>query len=317
MASPPPAMGDDLAPRVPWPPGADGAGVLNVNKPPGLTSHDVVQRLRRLTGQRRVGHAGTLDPLASGVLVVAFGWATRIVEYLAALPKVYRATVRLGVTTDTWDAEGQVVRQAEAASVTREALEAVLPEFVGRLLQVPPMYSALKQHGKPLYRLARQGISVEREPREIEVQTLDLEDWRPPDVVLRVRCSKGTYVRALAHDLGERLGAGAYLSALERTAVGHFDIESAVSLEALEGAGSEWPRHVIAPRDALQHLPTAVLGEQALDRVRHGLAVPIAGTAGWPGPLCATDGAGDLVAILRPADGEALWQPEKVLCGAA
>ncbi len=300
-----------------WERGQALSGVLNVNKPLGLTSHDVVARLRRLTGHRRVGHAGTLDPLATGVLVVCLGSATRLMEYLADLPKEYRATVRLGVTTDTWDAEGDVVHEADAAGITREAVEAALSGFVGRILQVPPMYSAVKRRGKPLYRLARKGITVEREPREIEIHSLDLEIWQPPEAVLRVHCSKGTYVRALAHDLGERLGVGGYLSALERTAVGHLRVEDALGLEALDRAGAEWYRYLVPSRDALRHLPSAVLGREALDRLRHGLTVSIEGVAATRGPLCALDDAGTLVAILRSIEAEGVWQPEKVLDGAA
>ena len=287
-----------------------------MDKPAGLTSHDVVVRLRRLTGQRRVGHTGTLDPLATGVLVVCLGSATRLVEYLADLPKLYRATVCLGVTTSTWDAEGAVLREADVSGVAREDVDAALGRFVGRILQVPPMYSALKRNGKPLYRLARKGITVERDAREVEVYAISMESWRPPEVTLRVHCGKGTYVRALAHDLGEALGVGAYLSALARLSVGHLTLERAVGLEALESAGVEWRRYLLRSGDALQHLPGAVLDAATIARVRFGLAVPVE-TLAAEGPLCAYDGDGELVAVLRRVEGQDLWQPHKVLAGVA
>lgn len=288
------------------------AGVLNVDKPSGLTSHDVVARVRRLAGQRRVGHAGTLDPLATGVLVVCLGAATRLAEYLADTDKEYRAAVRLGVRTDTWDADGAVVEERDARHVSREAVEATLAEFVGRIAQVPPMYSALKRGGEPLYRLARKGISVEREPREVDVYAVTLETWAPPEVVFTVRCGKGTYVRSLAHDLGERLGVGAHITRLRRLAVGPLRAEDAVALAALEDAGEGWIEYLVSPAAALAHLPGVTLGAEDVRRVQQGQAVAVE-TPAAEGPLLAHDAAGALIAVLRPADADGRWRPDKVL----
>ena len=209
-------------------------GILNIDKPQGLTSHDVVARTRRLADQRRIGHAGTLDPMATGVLVVCLGRATRIVEYVTAGLKAYRARVRFGETTDTWDADGEVVKREVVGDLTLAAIEGALPQFRGRIEQVPPMYSALKHEGVPLYRLAREGVTIARKPRAVEVYDLEVREWQRPILELDVRCSKGTYVRALAHDLGQALGVGAHLSGLIRTAVGPFRLCDAVELDTLE-----------------------------------------------------------------------------------
>ncbi|MBS1245788.1 MAG: tRNA pseudouridine 55 synthase, partial [Chloroflexi bacterium] len=176
-------------------------GILVVNKPQWWTSHDVVGYIRRLTHQKRVGHAGTLDPMATGVLLVCLGRATRVAEYLMDSDKMYRAVVRLGVETDTYDAEGQVVA-TRPVNVDESDLRAALAHFVGAIDQVPPMYSALKRDGKPLYQLARQGIEVERKPRRITIYDIALREWQSPDATIDVRCSSGTYIRSLAHDIG-------------------------------------------------------------------------------------------------------------------
>ena len=175
-------------------------GILNLDKPRGPTSHDVVDRVRALTSVRRVGHAGTLDPMATGVLLVCIGRATRVTEYLMAGKKTYRARVRLGITTDTYDAEGRITASVDPVAVDRAQVEDALPRFRGEIAQVVPMYSAAKHKGTPLHRLARRGLDVEREPRPVEVFRLELTAWEPPECVLEVVCSPGTYVRALAHD---------------------------------------------------------------------------------------------------------------------
>jgi tRNA pseudouridine55 synthase len=299
------------------------AGVLNIHKAGGWTSHDVVARLRRITGTRRIGHAGTLDPMATGVLVVCVGKATRVVEYLADGDKEYRATLRFGMVTDTWDAEGQVVDERDASGLTRGAVEDALAAFRGEIRQVPPMYSALKRDGQPLYRLARQGISVEREAREVTIHRLEMVGWRAdaavgaPEAVLQVRCTKGTYIRSLAHDLGEALGVGAHLSGLVRTAVGAFALDEAVSLETLAEAEGAWMRYLVPLRRALAGMPGVVLDADTAQRVIYGQAVdladldaPVRVDAG-SGEICAYDDAGQLVAILRRDDD--LWRPHKVL----
>lgn len=284
-------------------------GVLNVDKPAGLTSHDVVARVRRMSGERRVGHAGTLDPMATGVLVVCLGRATRLAEYIADGPKRYRATVRLGVETDTWDADGQVVASADWRHLRLEDLQGLLARFRGRVRQVPPMYSALKREGEPLYRLARRGVEVEREARDVEIHALDLVAWDPPDLLLDVTCSKGTYVRSLAHDLGEAAGVGAHLAALRRLAVGAFTIEGATPLEVLEEQGA-WRKHLLRPAAAVAHLPSLVVDGEGVARIAQGQSVSL--EASGDGPLAALTSDGALVAILQPAGEPAQWRPDKV-----
>lgn len=296
------------------------AGVLNIGKPAGWTSHDVVARLRRITGVRRVGHAGTLDPMATGVLVVCVGRATRVVEYLAEETKDYRATIRFGQITDTWDAEGQVVAERDASGLTRDAVEGALESFRGTIQQVPPMYSALKRAGRPLYRLAREGITVERPPRQVTIHHLQLAEWHPaeqdgtPVAVLEVRCSKGTYIRSLAHDLGQALGPGGHLTGLVRTAVGSLTVRDAVSLDRL--AEGDWREHLLPLKQALAHMPDVTLNDDQVRRVVCGQALDIAeldAVADKPqgAEICAYDGVDRLIAVLRRDRN--YWRPHKVL----
>ncbi len=294
-------------------------GIIVVDKPAGLTSHAVVARVRHLSGMRRVGHAGTLDPLATGVLLVCLGQATRLAEYLTASPKRYRATIILGVATDTYDREGQVVRRSPVRA-TRADLEAALRTFIGRIMQTPPMYSALKRDGIPLYRLARRGQVVEREARPVEIHALQLIEWSPPGpngaeatVVVEVTCSPGTYIRSLAHDLGERLGCGAHLAGLVRLASGDFRLEQAVTLDELAAAfaAGTWPRYLLPLDAALAGLPALSLRPEQVARVRQGMFLPV--QLGDPaGPARAYDSQGRLLAVLkRTPDGER-WHPDKV-----
>lgn len=226
------------------------SGILNVDKPAGGTSHDVVAAVRRASGERRVGHAGTLDPMATGVLVVCLGSATRVIEEIQALPKSYRARIRLGVRTKSGDAEGEVIAVRDPAGVTRVAVETALDGFRGEILQTPPMVSAVKHEGKRLYALARQGIEVERAPRPATVYDLDVVEWALPDLTVDLRVSKGTYVRTIADDLGEALGVGAHLTALRRTAVGPFTAETAEPLARIaEGFAEGWWPTLLYPLD--------------------------------------------------------------------
>jgi tRNA pseudouridine55 synthase len=254
-------------------------GILNLDKPQGPTSHDVVDRVRELTGIRRVGHAGTLDPMATGVLLVCIGKATRVSEYLMAGQKVYRARVRLGITTDTYDAEGQVVASAsvDSVDVSRAEVELALARFRGTVEQVPPMYSALKHAGKPLHKLARQGVEVRREPRQVEIPRLALTEWEPPECTLEVTCSPGTYARALAHDLGQALGCGAHLTGLARLASGGFRLEDAVTLDTFAQAAAKgrWT-DLLHPVDAaLADFPALHLDADAARRLCAGQAVTL------------------------------------------
>ena len=195
-------------------------GILNINKPAGKTSFAVVAMVKRLTGEKHVGHAGTLDPMATGVLPVCLGQATRLVEYLMDTTKTYRAEIELGVSTDSYDREGAVTQKCDASAVTLAQIETALNSFRGVITQIPPMYSAVKHQGKPLYELARAGIDVERKARTAKIYSLEIRDWQNPFLTIEVNCGKGTYIRSLANDLGQALGCGATLSALERSRCG-------------------------------------------------------------------------------------------------
>jgi tRNA pseudouridine55 synthase len=250
-------------------------GILNLDKPRGPTSHDVVNQVRKLTGIRRVGHAGTLDPMATGVLLICIGRATRVSEYLMAGQKIYRAHVRLGITTDTYDAEGDIVATADPVEVGRAEAEAALARFRGQIDQVPPMYSAIKHEGRSLHRLARQGMEVERQPRRVDIYRLEMTGWEPPQFTLEVICSPGTYVRSLAHDLGQVLGCGAHLVELFRLASGEFRLEEAVALDAFARAAAEgrWA-DLLHPIDAaLACFPALHLDADAARRLCLGQAV--------------------------------------------
>ncbi len=251
------------------------SGILNIDKPQGWTSHDVVARVRRLTGIRRVGHAGTLDPLATGVLLVCVGKATRVVEYLQQGKKIYETVIRLGETTDTYDADGQVVATATVPDFTLEDLDRALDAFRGDILQVPPMYSAIKQKGQPLYKLARQGKTVERPPRPVTIYDITILQWRKPDLTLRITTSPGAYIRSIAHDLGQALGVGGHIRQLRRVASGAFRVEDAITLEDLEAAGSDWPRYLHGLRGALSMLPPIILTPQQAQRFLHGQRIPL------------------------------------------
>lgn len=211
-------------------------GILIVNKPGGLTSHDVVREVRRKFKMRQVGHAGTLDPLATGVLIMLLGKTTKLFNKLVGLDKAYRATLVLGMTTDSADIEGKVIKELPYEDVTRAHVEEAFRKFTGEIDQVPPMVSAIKMHGQKLYQLARKGIEVKRQPRRIKIHCLRLEDFHPPHVRFYLECSKGTYVRQLAEDIGNDLGCGACIAQIERTRVGSFTIEEAVNVEDIDAS---------------------------------------------------------------------------------
>jgi tRNA pseudouridine55 synthase len=257
-------------------------GALIIDKPEGITSHDVVARVRRVAQTRRVGHAGTLDPFATGVLVVCVGRATRLVQFLVGLDKEYIATVRLGFATDTQDLTGKQITPLRSSNeLSLEDLRLSLDEFTGPQLQTPPMFSAKKVGGERLYKAARAGREVPREPVNIVVHRVELieRDGQWPtmnedgtfDFQMRVRCSSGTYVRTLANDIGARLGVGAHLSALRRTAVGHFDIAQSRTLNKIESMSPDNARAaIISPADMLSHLPTVLLDEARIKLVSNG-----------------------------------------------
>jgi tRNA pseudouridine55 synthase len=226
----------------------DPSGVLVVDKPGGITSHDVVDRLRRAFGWSKVGHAGTLDPLATGVLILLVGQATRSQDRFLNDDKEYRGRIKLGIETSSHDAEGQVVARAEGpVAIPRERLEAVIAGFRGEQRQLPPMVSAVKHKGKPLYKYARKGQEIEREPRAIRIDRLEILEHTGDEVEIDVRCSKGTYVRTLAHDIGRALGCGGHLVTLRRTRSGPFRVEDAIALDALLARGRDGAFQALIP----------------------------------------------------------------------
>lgn len=248
-------------------------GVLLLDKPTGLTSNAALQKAKRLYRAQKAGHTGTLDPLASGLLPLCFGEATKFAQRLLDAPKGYLATIRFGATTTTGDAEGDI-REQRPVALTRAGLEAILARFVGNLMQVPPMHSALKVDGRPLYRYARAGEEVAREARSVVVHALDLVDWNPPDAVVAVSCSKGTYVRVLAEDIGAAAGCGAHLAGLRRTATGGFRIEDGVTLERLEAMTDAERDAALLPAAALlADLPTLALDASDARRFSQGQAI--------------------------------------------
>lgn len=288
------------------------SGVLVIDKPIGLTSHDVVQIIRRGTGIRRAGHTGTLDPRASGVLVVLIGPAVRLSEYVSASDKRYQATIRLGSSTDTYDAEGIVTSESPANHITEEKFDEILQTYVGEIEQVPPPYSAVKVKGKKAYEMARKGEQVELEPRKIQVYSLDVLEWDPPEVVIDAYCSSGTYVRSLANDLGESLGTGAYLIGLRRTKSGRFTLREAVPLRRLKEAfqAGDWYKFLIPAADALGDWPAIELDADQVDLVRHGHRIPAEpDSEGWSRAISQQ---GDLVALLEYNSESNEWQPRKV-----
>jgi len=278
-------------------------GFLVIDKPEGLTSHDVVQRVRRIANQRRVGHLGTLDPLATGVLPIALGEATKLSQLLTHGAKSYRGKVLLGVETATYDREGEVVARKEGPWPSRAEVEKALSAFAGEIEQVPPPYSAVKQGGQAAYRRARRGEEVKLEPRRVSIQRLELTAYEPPFVSLEVDCSAGTYLRSMAHDLGAALGTGAHLHELCRTRSGPFQLSQAVTLEALEALGPRVSERVI-PMLAATGLPTFEIDARVARRVRNGVQLGRQEVKGAP-----SDGVlqlaheGRLVALVEAARG--------------
>ena len=253
------------------------SGILNINKPRGITSFAVVKLVRKLTGVKRVGHAGTLDPVADGVLPVCLGQATRIVEYLVGAPKVYYATVRLGAATDTYDSEGAVTATGDWSAISEEQVAAALRSFTGTIQQLPPMYSALKFAGQPLYAYARAGKTAPREERTVNVYRLELRRFAPPIVELYMEAGRGAYVRSLAHDLGEQLGCHAHLERLTRLRTGPFDVEHALTLETFQEAVKQgtW-EDLLQPVDfVLESWYAALLAEDHSRAVRQGRVVEL------------------------------------------
>ncbi len=305
-------------------------GILNINKPQGKTSFSIVALVKRLTGERRVGHAGTLDPAATGVLPVCLGQGTRIIRFLVDATKAYQAQIELGIATDTYDASGKITQQADPSGISQEQLETALTSLCGLIEQTPPMYSAVKYHGKRLYELARAGIEVERKSRLTKIHHLKLMDWRPPVVTIEVVCGKGTYIRSLAHDLGQTLGCGANLKSLIRLRCGLFDIRDAVSVPQLEDAFhyGYW-QHFIYPIDIVfSHWTAMVVSDETGRAIRNGRPLVVGNDDRGKGtdylkqrPSAQSSfgnhcrvytPGGCFLAVLRFNPERGQWQPEKV-----
>lgn len=291
------------------------SGILNVDKPTGMTSHDVVDVVRRQAGQRRVGHAGTLDPEASGVLLVCLGQATRLSEFLMQSTKHYHAVVRFGAVSTTDDAAGSITPTAASLSdLTRQRLTQAAARFVGEIEQIPPAFAAIKVKGQPMYRAARAGAPIQVPPRRVRIDRIDVISWNCPDLTIDVTCSKGTYIRSLARDLGAEVGTGAYLQALVRTANGSFALQDSLPLDEIARAARlRYLDRLLYPLDvAVKSWPAAFLDSKDVALIRQGRA--------WSGPAGVIDqGAraydavtGRLVALLRYRGAEVGWQPDKV-----
>lgn len=243
--------------------------IVNLDKPKGITSHDAVTEVKRIFQASKAGHAGTLDPIATGVLLICLNEATKVTGYLASEDKGYEVQMKLGERTDTLDAEGEVIERVGGFLISKEEIESALTGFRGNIEQTPPMYSAIKKDGTPLYKLARKGVEVERPPRPVEIKELELVEYSPPVARLRVQCSKGTYIRSLVDDVGRALGVGAHVTALRRTSSGGFGIEGAAGLRELPGREA-----ALIPIDtALGHLRELVLNERDYKLVYNGTLV--------------------------------------------
>ena len=292
-------------------------GFLNIDKPFGMTSMEVVRRIRRACGVKRVGHGGTLDPIATGVVPVGIGQATRVMEYLLDGTKEYTCEVALGTSTDSYDAMGEVVAERDPSAVTLEQIESALTEFQGEILQVPPMFSALKQQGRRLYDLARAGIEVDREARPVIVYNIGITSWEPPVATVRVVCGSGFYVRSLAHDLGEAVGCGGHMKSLVRRRSGPFHIDDAISLEEAEESFDtvDADNLLYSPDSVLGSLRAVIVEQQDVDSLRNGRPLPpgvdsASGQSGERARAYSVDGK--FIAILRFDEDRRQWRPDKV-----
>ncbi|MBN1439194.1 MAG: tRNA pseudouridine(55) synthase TruB [Anaerolineales bacterium] len=286
-------------------------GLLVIDKPTGPTSHDIVNIVRRGTQIRKVGHTGTLDPYASGVLLVLLGAVTRLAEYLLEVDKEYLATIRFGAATSTFDAAGRITA-TRPFTFREETLEAKLAGFVGERLQVPPIYSAIKVGGRKAYDLARKGEEVEMTPRKVHIYELSLLRWESPNAVVRVRCSRGTYIRSIAHDIGEAMGSHAHLVSLRRIRLGPFSVERATPLEELKRRFLEgtWEKAAMPASAVLEGWATVELDAEEAQKIRNGIAIPAA--AGSSGRARAIAPGGELLAVLEADSAAGTWQPKKV-----
>ncbi|MFC1871743.1 tRNA pseudouridine(55) synthase TruB [Chloroflexota bacterium] len=294
-------------------------GILNIDKPWGETSFRIVARIRRLTGERRVGHGGTLDPAATGVLPVCLGQGTRVSQFFSEATKSYRAQIEFGIITDTYDACGEVTDRKDPSYIKLEQLESALALFRGEIKQTPPMYSAVKHEGRRLYELARQGIEVERKSRPAMIYDLQLTGWEPPVATVEVVCGKGTYIRALAHDLGQALGCGAVLKNLVRLRCGPFDINEAVSMPEVEESirYGYWQRFIYPIDTVLLPWAAIVVGDDTGETIRNGGPVTLTcddpvGVVDAPGRCRAYTREGSLLGLLQFNQETGQWHPVRV-----
>ena len=292
-------------------------GIINVYKPPGITSMDIIRRIRKAAGLRRVGHSGTLDPLASGVMVVAMGSATRLLEYITDADKTYRATIEIGKTTDTYDGEGIVTDVVSDLSVDAFDIKSSIEALKGYQSQIPPMHSAIKVKGVRLYELARKGISIDRTPRPVVLYDASISNFELPDIELDIKCSKGFYVRTFANDLGIHLGTGAYLKKLVRTSIGEFNIVDSSCLDLVEEklTDNRWETVVQNMETALDPIQKLHLTDDETAKVQNGISIPIENNSNLEtmkpiSMALRTDGS--MLAIMRLNQQESIWHPEKV-----
>jgi tRNA pseudouridine55 synthase len=287
-------------------------GYLVIDKPAGWTSFDVVARVRRLLGQKRVGHAGTLDPATTGVLPLAVGAATKTLEFLNDASKTYLAEITFGVATDSHDGDGRVTALGDASMVTAGMVERALASLLGEQQQVPPMHSAIKIGGQKLYELAHRGESIDRPPRPVTFHALDLLQWEPPTATILVDCSKGTYIRSLARDLGDRFGAGAYLSNLVRLRSGPFDLCQAITMHEVAELSWPWawPLVAIHPDLPIQEWPALILEPDQARRWTQGSLIADAGASG---PIRAYDRHGAWLGAGHADEAGTGWRPRKVV----
>jgi tRNA pseudouridine55 synthase len=287
------------------------SGALIVDKPIGMTSHQVVQEIRKGTRTKRAGHTGTLDPRASGVLVVLLGPAVRLSQYISAADKRYQANIKLGEKTDTYDREGKITGTSDV-DVTYEQLVESLKTFVGEIEQVPPPYSAVKVKGKHAYDLARKGEEVILPPRLINMYSIDLLEWASPEAVVDVHCSSGTYIRSLAYDLGELLGCGALLTGLRRTKSGRFSLREAIPLRKLQQAfeSNTWYEYLIPAAEALSDWDSITLTNEEVESVKHGISIPR--DEGFENMVRAITEQGELVSLMEYDPENNMYKPRKV-----
>ncbi len=243
-------------------------GILIIDKPSGITSHDVVDYIRKKTGMRRIGHTGTLDPNATGLLILCLGKATKLSEYFIALDKTYEGKMRLGVVSDSHDIDGNIIKENEVGNISKKEIRKYLSNFIGEIEQIPPMVSAIKIGGKRLYKMAREGVTIEREPRKIKIHEFEIININLPNIWFRVSCSRGTYVRTLCHDLGEKIGCGAILTELKRIKIGNYIIDKATPLESIS-TKEEIQKNLIPIEYALD-LPRAIISTSGESLFKNG-----------------------------------------------